>query len=293
MSREKITISDVRPGDHLHRCRYRWFGIQHGIAVRFDKFSPMFVVTTSKKTLHCVPLIEFVGRGTLQRSIASRHDRLKQRDALEKPVILRRPAEEIVQNALLLLDWFKIAPERVRKLLEDDLSQFARRCSTTMHHQWLTCFQPVHEKGKSTSSTGNQFLLDLWISFPFFLERTSAFNKALLCGMPFRQASHIGTREFRIHHQAWQKWTWCTLISSISATNAFSRLSPYCTHVRLVYHVASDLADKTHTRISSVELTHWIVLALPLLVCLVWNEVRSKVNTSLPSRASLLFRHEE
>ena len=202
MFRERINTSDVRPGDLLHRCRYRWFGIQHGIAVRFDKFSPIFVVTTSKTSLHCVSLIEFVGRGTLQRSIDCRYDRLEQRSAREKSAVSRRPAEEIAQNALLLLDWFKIAPERVRKLLEGDLSQFARRCSTTLHHQWLTCFQPVQEKVKSTFPAGNQFLLDLWISFRCFLDRTSAFNRALMCGMPFRQALHIGTREFRMHQQA-------------------------------------------------------------------------------------------
>lgn len=154
---ETIRLSDVRPGDHLHRCRYRCFGRQHGIAVRFDKDSPIFVVKTSKDSLHCVTLLEFVGRGTLQRSIDGRPDRWELRSARDKSVISRQPAEEVVQNALLLLDCFRITPERVRKVLEGDLLQFARRCSTTAHHQWLTYFQPVQEKAKTISSTGNPF----------------------------------------------------------------------------------------------------------------------------------------
>ena len=134
-----INSSEVRPGDHLYR--YRWFQIQQGIAVRFPKLSPIFVVTLYNDTLSVVTLNEFKGRSSLRRvtyeqsvgflsSIKFSHS---------------RPPEEIVQNAFLLLDWIKTSPDRVRALFANDLSQFAQKCCTTVHEQWRNLFHSTQE----------------------------------------------------------------------------------------------------------------------------------------------------
>jgi hypothetical protein len=119
-----INSSDVRPGDHIYR--YHWFKIQHGIAVRYPKLSP-----TYKQNNSCI------------KETTCSHS---------------RPPEEIVQNAFLLLDWIKTSPDDVRTLLDNDLSQFAQKCCTTVHDQWRNLFpltqeqapSPKHFFGKST-----------------------------------------------------------------------------------------------------------------------------------------------
>lgn len=125
-----INSSDVRPGDHLYR--YGWFEIQEGIAVRYPNLSSIYVITSFKNTLRLVTLNEFKGRSFLRRVI------YKHKTSCIKKMICsqRRPPEEIVQNALLLLDWIKSSPDRVRTLFANDLSQFARKCCTTVHDQW-------------------------------------------------------------------------------------------------------------------------------------------------------------
>jgi len=134
-----ISPSDVRPGDHLYR--YRWFGIQHGIAVRYPKLTPIFVVTCYKNTLSLVTLNEFKGQGSLRRvTYEQSNSYMKTMKISHRP-----PPEEIVQNAFLLLDWIKISPDCLRVLFANDLSQFARRCCTTVHEQWRNLFHPTIE----------------------------------------------------------------------------------------------------------------------------------------------------
>jgi hypothetical protein len=147
-----INSSDVRPGDHIYR--YHWFKIQHGIAVRYPKLSPIFVITSFNNTLKVVTLNEFKGRSWLRRMT------YKQNNSCIKETTCShsRPPEEIVQNAFLLLDWIKTSPDDVRTLLDNDLSQFAQKCCTTVHDQWRNLFpltqeqapSPKHFFGKST-----------------------------------------------------------------------------------------------------------------------------------------------
>ncbi|CAF1112589.1 unnamed protein product [Adineta steineri] len=101
-----------------------------------------------------------------------------------------RPPEEIVKNALLLLDWIKTSPDNVRKLFSNDLSQFAQKCCTTVHEQWCNLFYSTYEQ----ISLKKHFFDKKQISS----NSNNAFNAALMCGMPFRQASQIGKNEFWI-----------------------------------------------------------------------------------------------
>jgi hypothetical protein len=143
-----ITSSDVRPGDHIYRYRYRWFEKQQGIAVRFPKLSPVFVVTSYENTLRLITLNEFKGRGCLRRAIYDQDNSYTPKTTFFQKsfTVNRRPSEEIVQNALLLLDWIKTSPDRVQTLFANDLSEFARRCCTTVHEQWSNLFRPTERQ---------------------------------------------------------------------------------------------------------------------------------------------------
>jgi hypothetical protein len=134
-----INTSDVRPGDHLYR--YRWFEIQQGIAVRFPKLSSIYVVTTYKNTLSLMTLNEFKGRSSLRRVTYEQSTSFLPTTKFSR----RRPPEEIVQNAFLLLNWVKTSPDRVRALFANDLSQFARKCCVTVHEQWCSFFYSTQE----------------------------------------------------------------------------------------------------------------------------------------------------
>jgi hypothetical protein len=140
-----INTSEVCPGDHLYR--YRWFGIQQGIAVRYPKLSSIFVITAYNNTLGLITLNEFKGNGSLRRMTyeksASFFSKIK--------FSYSRPPEEIVQNAFLLLNWIKRSPEHVRALFANDLSQFAQKCCTTVHEQWRNLFPSTHEQTTSNN----------------------------------------------------------------------------------------------------------------------------------------------
>ncbi|UJR10817.1 hypothetical protein I4U23_015004 [Adineta vaga] len=176
-----IHSSDVRPGDHLYR--YRFFEIQEGIAVQCSQIAPICVITYIKDTFQLLTLNEFKGRSCLRRVIYKQSNNCIKRTKK----VYNRPPEEIAENALLLLEWIKTSPDRVRTLFSNDLSQFARQCCTTVHEQWRTMFQSMLEQ---TSS--KKYPLDKEKK----LRKSKAFNVALLCGMPFRQASQIGNEEF-------------------------------------------------------------------------------------------------
>jgi hypothetical protein len=212
-----INVSDVRPGDHLYR--YRWFEIQQGIAVRFPKLSPIYVVTTYKNTLILVTLNEFKGRSSLRRVPYEQSTSF----LLTTKLSHRRPPEEIVQNAFLLLNWIKTSPDRVQALLANDPSQFARKCCITVHEQWRNLFSSNKELIPLNRHLKNgieniQFKKKIFI---FLSEQVSrkkdAFNAALMCGMPFRQASQIGWEEFRDEKQDQN----CSPQSRKSMTNPF------------------------------------------------------------------------
>ncbi|CAF3666340.1 unnamed protein product [Rotaria sp. Silwood1] len=177
-----IHSSDVRPGDHLYR--YRWLEVQQGVAVQFPKLSAIFVITYYKNTLTLVTLKEFKEKSFLRRVTYKQDNNncTKKTDFTH-----RRPPEEIVQNAFLLLNWITTSPDRVKSLLANDLSQFARKCCTTVHEQWHSIFHPNQEH----TSQKNHFFDTKQIS-----RNNNAFNAALVCGIPFRQASKIGTDEF-------------------------------------------------------------------------------------------------
>lgn len=135
-----IRTSDVRAGDHLYR--YRWFEMQQGVAVRYPKLSMIYVVTNYRNTLTLVTLKEFKGRSCLRR-VTYKEDA----NSMNKMQYNHnRPPDEIVQNALLLLNGMKTSPDLVRSLLADDLSQFARRCCTTVHEQWLNILHLTQEQ---------------------------------------------------------------------------------------------------------------------------------------------------
>ncbi|CAF4346330.1 unnamed protein product [Rotaria sp. Silwood2] len=136
-----IRSSDVRPGDHLYR--YRWLKIQQGVAVRFPKLTAIFVVTYYKNTLTLVTLKQFKGQSCLRR-ITYKQD--NNNYAKTTKFTHCRPPEEIVQNAFLLLSLITTSPDRVKSLLANDLSQFARRCCTTVHEQWSNIFHPNQEQ---------------------------------------------------------------------------------------------------------------------------------------------------
>jgi len=142
-----VNSSEVRPGDHLYR--YRWFRIQQGIAVRFPKLSPIFVITLYDDTLSLVTLNEFKGRSSLRRVTYERSAGFLSKIKFSQS----RPPEEIVQNALFLLDRVKTSPDRVRALFANDLSQFAQQCCTTVHEQWRNLFHSTQEQ-----TTSNKYL---------------------------------------------------------------------------------------------------------------------------------------
>jgi hypothetical protein len=144
-----INPSDVRPGDHLYR--YRWFQTQQGIAVRFPKLSPIFVITFYNNALNLVTLNEFKGRSSLRRVTYEQGSSCIRKMSFSNS----RPPEEIVQNAFLLLNWIKTSPDRVRVLFANDLSQFARRCCTTVHEQWRNLFHSIQEQTSSNTHCNN------------------------------------------------------------------------------------------------------------------------------------------
>jgi len=130
-----IVPSDVHPGDHL----YRWRNgkMLPGIAVRRnDNKSEIFVVMPNGlNNFNLVTLIEFKGRGILRRAIYDQSDsylhllKLSGTSFIEK----KRPIEEIVQNALLLLDITNRNPQCIQEILANN---FAKLCCTLEHGDW-------------------------------------------------------------------------------------------------------------------------------------------------------------
>lgn len=120
-----ISTSNVHLGDHL----YRWQNgkLVQGIAVRRDDdTSEILVVTTNGlKGFHLMSLSQFKEKRTLRRVCYDQGDsylhwmKLSRTSFIEK----RRPVEEIIQNALLLLDVDNRNPECIQEFLVNNFAK--------------------------------------------------------------------------------------------------------------------------------------------------------------------------
>jgi hypothetical protein len=154
-----ISASDVRPGDHLYR--WRRFKLIQGIAVRpnNDALGIFVVMSIGLNGFRLVTLEEFKGKGILRRVLYDQGDsylhsiKLTGTSFTEK----KRPAEEIVQNALLLLDTNNINPEFIEQFFAYGAVNFARLCCITSHEQWRRLLQP---NGKRNIQISNRFFYD-------------------------------------------------------------------------------------------------------------------------------------
>ncbi len=133
-----ICESDVCPGDHLYRWRY--FKLEPGIAVQLnDNPSAISVVTLNGvNTFRLITLHQFKGRGILRRAHYNQDDSYLHRIKLSGTSFTekRRPREEVVQNALLLLDTANKNPEYIKKLFVNRFADFAKLCCTISHEEW-------------------------------------------------------------------------------------------------------------------------------------------------------------
>jgi hypothetical protein len=127
--------SAIRPGDHL----YVWRGLRmvQGIVVRCAGDDPAEIDVVTRNDVNSFHLItcdafQYVWR--LRRVVYEdarllHWIKISGTSFTEAP----RPAEEIVRNALLLLDVAGRDPQRIEKVIMDN---FARFCSTTQHDKW-------------------------------------------------------------------------------------------------------------------------------------------------------------
>ncbi|CAF0874645.1 unnamed protein product [Rotaria sordida] len=138
-----ISVSDVRPGDHL----YRWHHLKllHGIAVQLhDDVSEIFVVVLDKlNNFDLVTLKDFKKKGVLGRVLYDQGDSHLHRIKLHgtSHIEKRRPAKEIVQNALLLIYTADTNPQYLQKIFVKDFNNFAKLCCTINHDRWRNILQ--------------------------------------------------------------------------------------------------------------------------------------------------------
>jgi hypothetical protein len=140
---DQISASAVQPGDHLYPGPN--VELLSGIAVRLDvgRSEIFVVISDGLHTFRLITLQEFQGRGILYRAVYDQDQSHWRRFKLfgtrfhEK----KRPAEEIVQNALLLLGTANKNPEWIKEVFPHGTSDFARLCCTTSHEQWRNQLQ--------------------------------------------------------------------------------------------------------------------------------------------------------
>ena len=144
-----IASSDAQPGDHL----YRWkrFRIFPGIAIQRDDgdSSTMFVLVPNRSTsFHLIPLEDFQGHGHLRRAVYNQNTSYLHSIKMPGTSFTdeKRPAEEIVQNALLLLERNNLNSQCMERLLSIGPDNFARLCCTMPHEQWRTYLQANGER---------------------------------------------------------------------------------------------------------------------------------------------------
>lgn len=138
-----ISASDVQPGDHLYR--WRNFKLLQGIAVqRNDDRSQIYVVRlTDLNGFRLVTLQEFQGRGTLRRALYDQGNsylhpiKLAGTSFIER----KRPVDEVIQNALLLLNMQNFNSEHIKQLFGYNGHDFARLCCTMNDEQWRNHLQ--------------------------------------------------------------------------------------------------------------------------------------------------------
>ncbi|CAF2359835.1 unnamed protein product [Rotaria sp. Silwood2] len=133
-----ISVSDVRPGDHLYQ--WRKLKLLQGIAVQLDDDAPeIYVVMLNKfNKFDLVTLNDFKGKGVLRRVLYDQGDSRLHRIKLSGTSYIekRRPAKEIVQNALLLLNTWDINAQFLQKIFIKGFSEFAKLCCTINHDCW-------------------------------------------------------------------------------------------------------------------------------------------------------------
>ncbi|CAF1310764.1 unnamed protein product [Rotaria magnacalcarata] len=133
-----ISVADVQPGDHL----YRWRNLKlfQGIAVQpnHDNLEIFVVILNDLNSFCMVPVNLFKGKGILRRVLYNQGNsylhwiKLPGTSYVQK----RRPTEEIVQNALLLVDTKNRNCELIENLFVQGFDGFAKLCSTISHDHW-------------------------------------------------------------------------------------------------------------------------------------------------------------
>lgn len=144
----RISPVDVQPGDHLYRWRY--FKIIQGIAIEQNDGNTVtifVVIPNEMNSFRLISLREFQGRGYLRRVLYNQGDSYLHPIKLSGTSFIdeKRPAEEVVRNALLLVN-SNINPQFMQQLLTPGTSNFARLCCTMPHEQWRTYLQANGEK---------------------------------------------------------------------------------------------------------------------------------------------------
>ncbi len=138
MLSHRISLSDVRSGDHLYRWRY--FKLFQGIAVQHnnDTQEIFVVIPNGLNGFRLVTLREFKGRGILRRVLYDQGDSYLHPIKLSGTsfIDMKRSTEEVVQNALLLLNITNINPEYIEQFFVHQVGNFARLCCTMSHEQW-------------------------------------------------------------------------------------------------------------------------------------------------------------
>lgn len=130
-----ISISDVHPGDHL----YQWQKLKmlQGIAVpHISHESKICVVTSYNLTSFCLVTLEnFVGNGVLRRARYDQGEHYLHWIKLPGTSFSehKRPPEEIVENAFLLLKIANTNLQLIKKLCVHGIRDFAKLCCTMSH----------------------------------------------------------------------------------------------------------------------------------------------------------------
>jgi hypothetical protein len=143
-----ISASDVHPGYHLYR--WRRFKFIQGIAVTRNDGTPGIYVVMSigLNGFRLVTLQEFQGKGILRRVLYNQGDSHLHPIKIPGTSFIepQRPAEVIVQNALLLFEISNTNPEYIEQLFIHGSINFARLCCTMRHEQWRRLLQPTGKR---------------------------------------------------------------------------------------------------------------------------------------------------
>lgn len=117
-----------------------------GIAIQRNDgiASTLFVLIPNGSTcFRLVSLKDFQGRGVLRRVLYNQGTSYLHPIKLSGTSYLdqKQPAEEVVRNALLLLEKTNLNSECMKRLLSPGPDNFARLCCTMSHEQWRAHLQ--------------------------------------------------------------------------------------------------------------------------------------------------------